>query len=182
MDRGYRLDDSIRRRSWKTRCGPITGYLLLGPQGFEKCGAQFMETVHRDRNNGPSNQLRSQKGSVGGRIRRLGGNSTIGVTFYVPCHRTRPGRSGMLNCSSKTNSNDYQGAQDDLPNGLMFIISRPVCYEFEPRAAEDPSSKGGCSMPNLLRLKSTPIGVVRKLGKWVTTQVLSSTLYHGSKL
>ncbi|GFY08952.1 transposable element Tcb2 transposase [Trichonephila clavipes] len=47
--------------NWKTRCGPITSYLLLRPRGFEKCGVHSVETAHRDMNNGPPLWPRPQK-------------------------------------------------------------------------------------------------------------------------
>ncbi|GFU45042.1 uncharacterized protein TNCV_4235361 [Trichonephila clavipes] len=52
--------------SWKTRSGLVTGYLLLGPRSFEKCGVHCVETVYSDRNSDPPSWPRSQKGNNAG--------------------------------------------------------------------------------------------------------------------
>ncbi|GFX93909.1 hypothetical protein TNCV_3412721 [Trichonephila clavipes] len=52
--------------SWKARGGLITGYLLLGPRDFEKCGVHSVETIYRERYSGLPTWARLQKGNNAG--------------------------------------------------------------------------------------------------------------------
>ncbi|GFV86486.1 kinesin-like protein [Trichonephila clavipes] len=57
-----------------------------------------------------------------------------------------------------------------------------ACFEFEPRAAEDPPCREGRCALNPSRRKRPPIDMVGKLRERVPAQMSSSSLDHVSKL